>query len=92
MLNDSDMTVGKGTRMERNISREGWFIASRDPFYIGIILPPDPGLWALLSSSKEITVSISGETRKFSVRQRIEVGSNSIFFLKLEDIPFSDSK
>lgn len=74
------LTTQKGER--KTIESGKWFIASSDPFYVGVILPPEPGFWAAIASSKNISIDFDGETLRFKVDQRIEVGSNSIFFLR----------
>jgi hypothetical protein len=61
---------------------ENHFIASQNPLYIGIILKPSHGAWIRMSRAKAVVLEIDGKPGEFSVPYRIEVGENSIFFLK----------
>ncbi len=63
-------------------SARQFFIASDDPFYVGIIASPSEPLWNHLSRSKTAVLDIDGRVSEFSIPYRIEVGKNSIFFLK----------
>ncbi len=92
MPNDYEISVKTESGNCRDMDSKRWFVASENPFYLGIILPPGPNTWADISTSKIVEVKFMGEFRRFGVKQRIEVGENSIFFLKLEDKPFSEAK
>ncbi|MEM0157352.1 MAG: hypothetical protein QXN26_04720 [Thermoplasmataceae archaeon] len=61
---------------------ENHFIASQNPLYIGIILKPSHGAWIRMSRAKTVVLEIDGKPGEYSVPYRIEVGENSIFFLK----------
>lgn len=63
---------------------KNYFIASRSPLYIGVILPPSEGLWTFLKSESMIVIRTDGFSSEFLVPYRIEVGENTIFFLKPE--------
>ena len=58
------------------------FIASQNPLYIGIILKPSHGAWIRMSRAKTVVLEMEGKPVEFSIPYRIEVGENSIFFLK----------
>lgn len=91
-----DITSGISIKTEKGRSGElvsgRWFIASENPLYIGIILPPGPDLWADVSTSKSLEINFKDETGKFAVKQRVEVGENSIFFLKRSDLSSQEAK
>ena len=63
---------------------EEFFTASKNPYYLGLIVKPSAGIWSTLTSSrtKEITLSLDGNVGDFKIFYRIEVGENSIFFLR----------
>ncbi len=61
---------------------ENNFIASQNPLYIGIILKPSHGAWIRMSRAKTVVLEMEGKPLEFSIPYRIEVGENSIFFLK----------
>lgn len=61
-----------------------YFIASKSPLYLGIILPPSKGLWTYLKGSNSIVVEVNGLSSEFSIPYRIEVGENTLFFLRPE--------
>ncbi len=65
-------------------SAKQFFIASDDPLYIGIITRASEPLWNHLSRSKTTILDIDGKASEYSIPYRIEVGRNSIFFLKPE--------
>ena len=83
MNTNSYLTITTQRGEKSTIESGKWFIASNDPLYVGIILPPEPGLWAKMAASKNISIDFGGEIMSFKVDQRIEVGSNSIFFLRV---------
>lgn len=59
-----------------------YFIASRSPLYIGVILPPSKGLWTHMKSGNNVVVEVNKLSTEFLIPYRIEVGENTIFFLK----------
>ena len=61
---------------------ENNFIVSQNPLYIGIILKPSNGAWIRMSRAKTVVLEMEGKPLEFSIPYRIEVGENSIFFLK----------
>lgn len=67
-----------------NVSEEAkrFFIASEDPLYIGIIASPSEPIWNHLSTTKTAVLEINGRAAEYSIPYRIEVGRNSIFFLR----------
>lgn len=79
---NSNLTLVTQKGERKSIESGKWFIASTEPFYVGVILPPEPGFWAVIAASKNLSADLDGETLRFKVDQRIEVGSNSIFFLR----------
>lgn len=72
------ITMEKGERKE--YSAENWFVASRDPLYIGIITKPAPGMWEYLSRTRQIVMEVDGKSHDFEIPYRIEVGESTIFF------------
>ncbi len=64
---------------------ENYFIASQNPLYIGVILKPSHGAWIRMSRARSVVLEIDGKPGEYSVPYRIEVGENSIFFLKPKD-------
>ncbi len=73
------LSSNEGEKIEFPV--ENWFIASENPLYVGIIIKPSPGLWELLSRSKNVLMQKDDSTTQYSIPYRIEVGENSIFFL-----------
>lgn len=74
-------------RNEKEISGEvdSYFVASRNPFYLGIIMKPSTGIWEILKSSSTANLRIGRETAlEFEIAYKIEVGENTVFFLKPE--------
>ncbi len=60
---------------------DNYFIASKDPYYIGIIINPSSRYWELFVNSKEVIINNNGDKKAFKISYRIDVGENSIFFL-----------
>lgn len=78
-------------RKEKEISGkvDSYFVASRNPFYLGILLKPSTGVWEILKSASMTNLRIDGDTTlEFEIAYKIEVGENTIFFLK----PGADSE
>lgn len=65
---------------------EDAFVASEEPYYIGIGLRPSPGLWEFLKSGKNSAIELDGKILEYRVEFSIDVGENTLFFLS----PFSD--
>ncbi|AKA49587.1 hypothetical protein IX51_11280 [uncultured archaeon] len=62
---------------------ESYFVASRNPFYLGLIMKPSAGAWEILKSSSETNIRVDGgEILQFDIAYKIEVGENTIFFVK----------
>ena len=78
MVSITAVSVEKGKRTDYPV--EKWFIASEAPLYIGIIVKPSPGLWEMMSRSRDTIMEIEGRSHNFHIRYRIEVGESSIFF------------
>lgn len=92
MASDYEFSVKTESGNSFYLDSKRWFVASENPFYVGVIMLPGPNIWADMSASKTVEGKFRNESRKFVVKQRIEVGENSIFFLKLEDKPFSEAE
>ncbi|MHB8396333.1 MAG: hypothetical protein ACYDAZ_03605 [Thermoplasmataceae archaeon] len=74
---------GKVARQLENV-----FIASVKPPYLGVICSPADPSWQTLQSMKKVLVSSDGRESPFIIEYRIDVGENTIFFLKPEDPTF----
>lgn len=83
MTSLSIVSVDQGKRHDYKV--EKWFKASDSPIYIAIITKPSPGLWELLSRSKEIVMEMDGESQGYRIPYRIEVGESTIFFVTPTD-------
>lgn len=61
-----------------------YFMASNNPLYFGLIIKPSKGLWEYLKNNDELLVSFVDERNSypFKIEYKIEVGENSIFFIK----------
>lgn len=82
-MKEIKLVLGKdGKSSDHNV--ENFFLASSAPLYIGVIARPSSPLWVQLSASRSGVVEIDGTPMEFSIPYRIEVGENSIFFLKPE--------
>jgi hypothetical protein len=79
---NSEIIIVTADGVSKAVNPGSWFIASHEPFFLGVILPPEPHFWAKLASSKSVSAEFPGSRKNFRVEQRIEVGSNSIFFLR----------
>jgi hypothetical protein len=66
------------------IGKNEFFIASKEPLYYGIIVNPSSGLWSYMVQEKIVECIIDGKKENFSIAYRIDVGENSIFFIKPE--------
>lgn len=62
-----------------------FFIASKSPLYVGVIMTPSKTLWTHLKAHSEVVLEIDGFSGNFSIPYRIEVGENTIFFLRPND-------
>jgi hypothetical protein len=60
------------------------FVASEAPLYLGIILKPSKGFWEYLKNSSEVVLCRNKEENcaSFAIPYKIEVGENTIFFIK----------
>lgn len=65
---------------------EDAFVASSEPFYIGLALNPSPGLWEFLKSGKRPAIEVENKLSNYKVEFSIDVGENTLFFLS----PLSD--
>lgn len=63
------------------------FIASGSPLYLGLVLKPSKGLWEYLKNSSELVLCHGHKENcaVMSIPYKIEVGENTIFFLKPEN-------
>lgn len=77
----------KDLEKERKIEIENFFIASRTPLYIGLIIKPSKGLWEYLKNHNDVIVSFENEKEsyQFDVEYKIEVGENTIFFINANE-------
>lgn len=73
----------EGKVLEEKI--ENYFIASRSPLYVGVILPPSKGAWTYMKGGNTIVIEVNNFSSQFRIPYRIEVGENTIFFLKPGD-------
>jgi len=64
------------------------FVASVDPPYIGLIVKPGIGIWEYLKGHDELILRLRDSRVTATIRYRIDVGENSIFFLTSEDDSF----
>lgn len=62
-------------------SVEDAFIASEEPYYVGLGIRPSPGLWEFLKAGKKPAIEIAGKTSEYRVEFSIDVGENTLFFL-----------
>ncbi len=60
---------------------EDAFIASSEPYYLGLALRPSPGLWEFLKSGKAPSIESESGVVQYSVEFSIDVGENTMFFL-----------
>lgn len=62
---------------------EDYFVASVNPFYLGILLKPSRGIWEYLKNNDSVIIRLgkSGPHFEMNLKYRIEVGENTIFFL-----------
>ncbi len=60
------------------------FVASGAPLYLGLILKPSRGFWEYLKNSSEVILCHKNTKNcaSFTIPYKIEVGENTIFFLK----------
>ena len=80
-MNISVVYYRKGGEVSGKV--EDFFIASRNPFYLGIIMKPSTGVWEILKSSSTTNLNVDGDkTLEFEISYKIEVGENTIFFIK----------
>lgn len=75
---------------EQRAELEKCFVASYNPFYLGIPVKPSTGVWEYLKSASHIHLSgHKSKLLKFNIKYRIEVGENTIFFIR-PDEEFAD--
>lgn len=68
------------------------FVASSNPFYLGIPVKPSTGAWEYLKSASEVhLVGQESKLLKFDIKYKIEVGENTIFFLSPDEESAVDS-
>lgn len=70
----------KGKEVSGNA--DNYFTASENPYYAGIIMKPSTGVWELMKGSDTVNLRNGGEVAEFSIIYRIEVGENTIFFIR----------
>ncbi|MHB1812846.1 MAG: hypothetical protein ACYCPR_10640 [Thermoplasmataceae archaeon] len=70
--------------MDQALESPDLFIASESPLYLGLILKPSKGLWEYMKNSSEIVLCHGDRENcaEMSIPYKIEVGENTIFFLK----------
>ncbi|WP_337860086.1 hypothetical protein [Ferroplasma sp.] len=66
------------------IDEKGFFIASRNPLYYGLIVNPSSDLWSYMVQTNMVECVVEKKKEKFTIPYRIDVGENSIFFIKPE--------
>lgn len=72
-------------REEGEIADEvtNYFVASRNPFYLGLIIKPSLSVWEILKESSEVNLRLEdGRMIEFEIPYKIEVGESTIFFVK----------
>lgn len=72
-------------RNEGEIASEisSYFVASRTPFYLGLTVKPSLPVWEILKESSEVNLRFEdGNLMEFEIPYKIEVGENTIFFVK----------
>jgi hypothetical protein len=57
------------------------FRCSEEPPYLAIILPPSPGVWEDLMDQGYLHIKINTGNLEVKIKQRIEVGDSTIFFV-----------
>jgi hypothetical protein len=77
------MEIIFGNKYER-LTEEKYFLASADPVYYGLIVNPSSELWGYMVENRSIKSDISGALQDYNIPYRIDVGENSIFFIKPE--------
>lgn len=59
-----------------------FFVASFNPFYLGIMVKPSAAIWTVMKSASEVTLRADRDLMEFEIAYRIEVGENTVFFIK----------
>lgn len=79
--------VYRESGVEAEAPLDNYFVASRNPVYIGVLLKPSRGIWEYLKNNDSVILKLGDEERYFTMKlkYRIEVGENSIFFLNPEE-------
>ena len=67
----------------QKLDKEKYFVASKEPLYYGLIINPSSELWSYMVESHSIKSNIDGKILEYSIPYRIDVGENTIFFIKL---------
>ncbi|MEM0139271.1 MAG: hypothetical protein QXZ44_01460 [Ferroplasma sp.] len=67
------------------LKNKDYFVASENPYYIGIIVNPSSDQWGKLVEAKSIEVKTGNSIKSFKIPYRIDVGENSIFFITAEE-------
>lgn len=65
------------------LEKEKYFVVSEEPLYYGIIINPSSEVWSYMVESHSIKSDIDGKISEYSIPYRIDVGENTIFFIKL---------
>ncbi|MHB1439352.1 MAG: hypothetical protein ACYCSO_00960 [Cuniculiplasma sp.] len=65
------------------------YVVSQEPLYLAVIIKPQPGIWDELMDQDVMFIrDSSGMDVESNIKQRIEVGENSIFFVTSQDERF----
>ncbi len=64
---------------------EKYFIASEEPLFLGIILSPSDPMWVDMKNSSEVILEAGDMAYSCSIPYKIEVGSNTIFFARVQE-------
>lgn len=75
------MEILFGNKHEK-LTEGKYFIASADPLYYGLIVNPSSELWGFMVENHSIKTDIDGDLQEYAIPYRIDVGENSIFFIK----------
>lgn len=57
------------------------FIASSEPFYLGLAVRPSAGLWEFLKSGGNPVIESDGKASEYRAEFSIDVGENTLFLM-----------
>lgn len=64
------------------------FQCSKEPPYLAITVQPSPGIWEELMDQDYLHIQNGKTSLKVKIKQRIEVGDSTIFFVTSDDDSF----